>query len=72
MNTTEKNAWLQVLLWIWGTALGILTAMLLTAQIPIGEQIAMMRVFAWLGLGFTIAYLLILSWRAAYLSGRGK
>jgi hypothetical protein len=72
MQPTEKIAWLQVLLWMWGAALMILTAILLTAQIPLGEQIAMMRVIAWMGLGFTLFYLLILSWRAAYLSGRGK
>ncbi len=72
MTDREKVAWLRVLLFIWG--LVFLPMFLLAIGAPTSVQAAG-KIAGWALLVWgvlTALYLLILSWRAAFLSGRSR
>lgn len=73
MTDQEKIGWLGVLLalcagplWFAAVLGGVLGAA------PEGQRGDTLVTLGWIALISTAAYLLILSWRAAYLSGRKK
>lgn len=69
MSEKEKSGWFAVALY---AALLILFLHTITAWIP-GENAAAGRVSYVIATGVvTLFYLLVLSWRAAYLSGRKR
>lgn len=73
MSDREKVVWLQALLGMWGSVL-IPVLLLLVVSVPRSVQVAQAiagGILAGWGI-LTLVYLLILSWRAAYLSGRNK
>lgn len=70
MRHEEKITWLKVLAVEWGL---FLFFALLVGYLGVEfDTTAGVQVVAWIAGGFTVLYLLILSWRAAYLSGRGN
>lgn len=73
MSDREKVVWLQALLGMWGCVL-IPVLLLLVVSVPRTVQVAQALaggILAGWGI-MTLAYLLILSWRVAYLQGRAK
>jgi hypothetical protein len=70
VSAVEKTVWWKVLALGWGVMLVYTFVMgLLGTHKGQTEGVVAM---AWISAAFTVLYLLILSWRAAYLSGRGK
>jgi len=72
VSDKEKVLWLRALLVIWGGS--FVPLVLLVVGVPgsvESAQIVAGGILATCGVA-TVVYLLILSWRAAYLSGRAK
>lgn len=72
MSDKEKVLWLRALLVIWGGV--FVPLVLLVVGVPRSvesAQIVAGGILATWGIA-TMVYLLILSWRAAYLSGRAR
>lgn len=75
MKDREKVAWLQALLIIWCSAfttIGLISLFGRAEDANISHQLEALKGFTLFILGVTLVYLLILSWRAAYLAGRDK
>lgn len=68
MTDHEKTLWLKALLSIWGP---MAVPILLAGFMP-GPRPMPLDQWAWMFIVGTGTYLLILSWRSAYLSGRKK
>lgn len=71
MSDQEKVAWMRALLCIWGSLAVPLLLMGIEAAMFRSTAAAILAVLAAWGVA-TLGYLLVLSWRAAYLSGRAK
>lgn len=72
MGDHELVKWLRALLIIWGSAIASLVIVLVGDPTSVRAARGMVGgLLAAVGVT-TLTYLLILSWRAAYLSGRNK
>lgn len=72
MTDREKVGWLRALLIIWGSAIASLLILVVGTPTSVESAQFMIRgLLAAVGVA-TLTYLLVLSWRAAYLSGRNK
>lgn len=69
MSDKEQLIWWRVLATEWGLFL-FFALFLAIAGTDKGKTVGV-EIVAWIAVGFTALYLLILSWRAAYLAGRG-
>ena len=69
MNDKERVEWLKALTVIWGVPLGLI---LITQWAPEPEPEDVLIVAGIVSTSGTVLYLLILSWRLAYLRGRKK
>ena len=69
MSDKEKIKWMLALLYIWGTVLWTNVVYLISGGHVDAE---VFTVTVWFTVLTTVPYLLILSWRTAYLSGRKK
>lgn len=69
MSDKEKKVWLQMLICVWGWPL---FGVILIGFFPGPKALEGVTPIAGTVLVLTATYLLILSWRAAYLSGRGR
>lgn len=67
MSNEERNTWWTLLV---GLLSLFLSAFLINSLVPEHRRDGDMQGIAFLCLGLLATYLLILSWRAAYLSGR--
>ena len=72
MTDQEKVVWLKALVGCWSTLIAMPLTAGVTGPITDPDFPEFVTVWSWMFISFTAAYLLILSWRAAYLSGRKK
>lgn len=69
MGDKEKVAWLAILVVPW-IVFGLVVALAVWSPTP--RAVGQLPVLVGLGPGFTVGYLMVLSWRVAYLAGRKK
>lgn len=72
MSDREKVEWLKALLCLWGSAVIPLTFMAVGAPVALTDAPAAIGGLLAAWTVTTVIYLLVLSWRAAYLSGRAS
>lgn len=71
MSLKEKHAWLTVIASAWGMLLFYTTAPAILGGQADGYY-DYVQFMGWMAGGMTAGFLLILSWRMAYLKGRGN
>lgn len=72
MKASEKINWLTVLLVLWGTMYLVLLMVLSPVVEEVHDWEGLMMVLLKVYEIATVVYLLILSWRLAYLKGRSR
>lgn len=68
MTDKEKVSWLQAIIIMWSPSVFFIFLAAVASQGDAGYDLIVM--LAWVTMAPTALYLLILSWRMAYLSGR--